>query len=174
MSIPVVHTIPSVAFCFKEKDKWSIDIKKLKQMGLKRGKWLKELKEKGEVVYRGKKIKIEDVANKKPGIKVVYTGDTTPCENVVKLAKNADVLIHDGTFYDEKDAEDKYHSTVVDAAKIAKKANVKYLILTHISRKYQKDDVKKLEEAAREVFSNSFVAKDFMKVIIKRGKVEIK
>jgi len=35
LSIPVVHTIPSVAFCFKEKDKWSIDIKKLKQMGYK-------------------------------------------------------------------------------------------------------------------------------------------
>ena len=76
------------------------------------------------------------------------------------------MLIHDGTFLEE-DELDKAHGNVKDAAKIAKKANVKYLILTHISRRYQ--DPKELEEQAREIFPNSFVAYDLMKVKLKQG-----
>ena len=58
LSVPVLHTIPSVAFAFKEKDVWRIDEKRLKELGLKRGKWLKELKEKGEVVYGGRRLRV--------------------------------------------------------------------------------------------------------------------
>jgi ribonuclease Z len=168
-SIPVLHTVPSVAFAFKEKDVWRIDENKLKELRLKRGKWLKELKEKGEVIYNGKKIKIEDVASLQKGLKVVYSGDTKPCENLIELAKDADLLIHDATFLEEDEDMQKYHSSVKDAAKIAKKANVKKLILTHISRRYQKEDVERLLSEAREVFDNVEVAYDLMKVSLKRG-----
>jgi ribonuclease Z len=168
LSIPVLHTVPSVAFAFKEKDVWRIDEKKLKELGLRRGKWLKELKEKGEVIYNGKKIKIEDVASLQKGLKVVYSGDTKPCENLVELAKDADLLIHDATFLEEDEDMQKYHSSVKDAAKIAKKANVKRLILTHISRRYQKEDVERLVKEAKEVFDNVEVAYDLMKVALKR------
>jgi ribonuclease Z len=169
LSVPVLHTVPSVAFAFKEKDVWRIDEKKLKELGLRRGKWLKELKEKGEAIYNGKKIKIEDVASLQKGLKVVYSGDTKPCENLVELARDADLLIHDATFLEEDEDVQKYHSSVKDAAKIAKKANVKKLILTHISRRYQKEDIERLLNEAREVFDNVEVAYDLMKVALKRG-----
>jgi ribonuclease Z len=168
LSVPVLHTVPSVAFAFKEKDVWRIDEKKLKELGLRRGKWLKELKENGEAIYNGKKIKIEDVASLQKGLKVVYSGDTKPCENLVELAKDADLLIHDATFLEEDEDVQKYHSSVKDAAKIAKKANVKKLILTHISRRYQKEDIERLLNEAREVFDNVEVAYDLMKVVLKR------
>ena len=168
LSIPVLHTVPSVAFAFKEKDVWRIDENKLKEFGLKRGKWLKELKEKREAIYNGKKIRIEDVATLQKGLKVVYSGDTKPCENLVELAKDADLLIHDATFLEEDEDMQKYHSSVKDAAKIAKKANVKKLILTHISRRYQKEDVERLLSEAREVFDNVEVAYDLMRVVLKR------
>jgi len=168
LSIPVLHTVPSVAFAFKEKDVWRIDENKLKELGLKRGKWLKELKEKREAVYNGKKIRIEDVATLQKGLKVVYSGDTKPCENLIELAKDADLLIHDATFLEEDEDMQKYHSSVKDAAKIAKKANVKKLILTHISRRYQKEDVERLLSEAREVFDNVEVAYDLMRVVLKR------
>jgi ribonuclease Z len=162
-SIPVYHTVPSVAFCFKEKTKWNIDIKKLKQMGLKRGVWLKKLKKFGKAEFDGKDIKIEDVSNSKPGLKVVYSGDTKPCENLVKISKAADLLIHDGTFLEED--ESKAHADVKQAATTAKKAEAKQLILTHISRRYT--DPKELEEEAKKVFKNTKIAHDFMKIKLK-------
>jgi ribonuclease Z len=162
-SIPVLHTVPAVAFCFKEKDRWNIDTKKLKQLGLKRGAWLKKLKKLGKAEIKGKEIKIEQVASSKPGLKVVYSGDTKPCENIMKIAKDADLLIHDGTFLEEE--EGKAHADVKQAAKVAEKAKVKQLILTHISRRYT--DPKELEEEAKKVFKNTKVAYDFMKIKLK-------
>jgi len=172
-SIPVLHTVPTVAYAFKEKDKWHINLNRLKELGLKRGRWLKELKRNGKAEYKGKIIRLEDVAEKERGLKVVYTGDTLPCDNVVKIAKNADLLIHDATFFEEEEAKGKYHATVRQAAKIAKKAGVKYLVLTHISRRYTKDDLKKMEDEAKKIFENTVIAHDFMKVVIKRNYIKI-
>lgn len=167
-SIPVLHTIPSVAYCFKEKNRWSIDLEKLKELGLKRGFWLKKLKKYGKAEYKGKEIKIEDVANSKPGLKIVYTGDTKPCDNVVSIAENADLLIHDSTFLEPDESNSRFHATVKDAAKIAKKANVKELVLTHFSRRYT--DIKELEDEAKNVFENTKAAYDFMKIRLKTSK----
>jgi len=163
-SIPVFHSVPTVAFCFQEKDKWNIDENKLKKLKIKRGPWLKKLKKTGKIEWKGKKVKIEDVGYVKKGLKVVYSGDTRPCRNIVKISKNADLLIHDGTFLEE-DVGEKAHADVKEAAKLAKKANVKQLILTHISRRYT--DLKELEDEAKKVFKNSKVAYDFMKVKLK-------
>jgi len=163
-SIPVFHSVPTVAFCFQEKDKWNIDEDKLKKLGIKRGPWLKKLKKTGKLEWKGKRLKIEDVGYVKKGLKVVYSGDTRPCKNIVKISKNADVLIHDGTFLEE-DVGEKAHADVKEAAKLAKKAKVKQLILTHISRRYT--DLKELEDEAKKVFKKSKVAYDFMKVKLK-------
>ena len=165
LSIPVYHSVPTVAFCLKEKDKWNIDEDKLRKLGIKRGPWLKKLKKTGKLEYKDKKVKIQDVGYVKEGLKVVYSGDTRPCKNIVKISKNADLLIHDGTFLEE-DVGSKAHADVKEAAKLAKRAKVKQLILTHISRRYT--DIKELEEEAKKVFKNSKVAYDFMKVKIKK------
>jgi len=162
-SIPVLHTVPSVAYCFQEKDRWNIDTKKLKEIGLRSGAWLKKLKKTGKMEYKGKQIKIEDVANVKPGLKVVYSGDTKPCDNMLEISRNADLLIHDGTFLEEE--ESKGHADVKQAAKIAKDAEVKQLILTHISRRYT--DPKEIEQEAKKIFHNTRVAHDFMTIKLK-------
>jgi len=162
-SIPVLHTIPAVAYCFQEKPRWNIDTKKLKELGLRSGAWLKRLKKLGKIDYKGREVRIEEVANLKPGLKVVYSGDTKPCENMLEISKNADLLIHDGTFLEEE--EGKAHADVKQAAKIAKEANVKQLILTHISRRYT--DARELEEEAKKIFPNTKVAFDFMKIKLK-------
>ncbi|MEM5879118.1 MAG: ribonuclease Z [Candidatus Aenigmatarchaeota archaeon] len=162
-SIPVLHTVPAVAYCFQEKPRWNIDIKRLKELGLRSGAWLKKLKKRGKVEYKGREIRVEDLANLRPGLKVVYSGDTKPCDNILEISRNADLLIHDGTFLEEE--EGKAHADVKQAAKIAKEANVKQLILTHISRRYT--DAKELEEEAKKIFPNTRVAFDFMQVRLK-------
>jgi len=53
--------------------------------------------------------------------------------------------------------------TAKDAARIAKKAGVKRLLLTHISPRYD-DNPKILEKEAREIFRNTDIANDFMKI----------
>ncbi len=162
-SIPVLHTIPSVAYCFREKERWNIDLDKLKKLGLSRGYWLNKLKKLGKTEHKGKEIKLEDVANSKQGLQVVYTGDTKPCDNIVKMATGSDLLIHDGTFLEEE--EGKAHADVKQAAKIAIKSKAKQLVLTHISRRYT--DLEEIEKEARKVFDNTKVAYDFMKVNLK-------
>lgn len=165
LSIPTLHTVPSAAYCIKEKDSWGINVDKLKKLELKRGHWLKKLKKDGKTEVKGKVVKIEDVAELNPGLKVVYTGDTKACKTVVKISKDADMLIHDATFLDADKEKGKYHATTKEAAEIAKKANVKQLILTHVSRRYT--DTKPLEDEAKEVFPKTIVAHDFMKVKLK-------
>ena len=111
----------------------------------------------------GRVVKPEQVmGSPRPGRKVVYAGDTRPCENVVELARDADVLIHDCTLADElaDRAADSAHSTPSEAAEVAKQANVKQLVLIHISPRYE-DDAPLLEQA-KKIFPNTVVAHDLM------------
>lgn len=163
-STPAYHTVPAVAYCFKEKDRWNIDENKLKDFSIKRGPWLRKLKKEGKIEFKGKTISIKDVGYIKRGLKVVYSGDTKPHKNIANMSKDADLLIHDGTFLEEDIAE-KSHSDVKKAAELAKLANVKKLILTHISRRYT--DTKDLEDQAKELFPNTIIAKDMMKINLK-------
>lgn len=171
-SIPVEHTVPAVAYCLKEKDSWKIVPSKLKQLGLKKGKWLKKLKKLGKCRIKGKEVKIEEVATLKKGFKIVYTGDTKPCSNVVKISRDADLLIHDGTFFEDLADKKPAHASFKQAVEIAKKANAKHLILTNISRRYQEEELRKMEEEAKKLFPNAIIARDFMQVILKRGHIE--
>ncbi|MBI4399925.1 ribonuclease Z, partial [Candidatus Micrarchaeota archaeon] len=107
-----------------------------------------------------------DVSNVKKGKKIVYSGDTTYCESIVKASKEADLLIHEATFDNElkHEAEEKKHSTVSDAATTAKKAKAKKLILTHISNRYKADDL--LLSQARKIFKNTEIAFDGLEILL--------
>ena len=173
-SIPVEHTVPAVAYALKEKDSWQILPEKLKELNLPRGRWLKKLKEKGKYVIKGREVSIEEVAVPRKGLKIVYTGDTKPCDNVVKISMNADLLIHDGTFFEDYLVEGRRagHASFKQAIEIAKKANVKHLILTNISRRYQEEDLKKMEEEAKKLFKNVKIARDFLQVVLKKDSIQ--
>jgi ribonuclease Z len=83
----------------------------------------------------------------------------------VKISEDANILIHDATFLEADEAKGKAHADVKQAAIIAKKAKVKQLILTNISRRYKDPD--ELEKTAKKVFKNSKVAHDLMEIKIK-------
>ncbi len=114
----------------------------------------------------GRKVGPEElVGPPRPGRKVVYTGDTRPSAEIVRVAENADLLIHDGTFGAEEGdrAAETDHSTAVEAAQIALSARAKKLVLNHLSARYSKDFYPLLEQA-REVFPDTTVARDGMKL----------
>lgn len=98
------------------------------------------------------------------GRKIVYATDTRPCDEVALLAHHADVLVHDGMFDDDlrEQAKLKKHSTVVQAARLAKRAQVKRLILTHVSNRYLDDRPLLLQ--ARSIFPDTKMARDLMEI----------
>lgn len=163
-STPVKHSVPAVAFMFKENDSWNVDIQKAEKLfGLKEGPLVGKLKNQGKVEIRGKTLHLKDVGVLKKGLKVVYTGDTEQCKTLLDLAKDSDLLIHDATFADEQ--EGIAHGSAKEAAILAKDANAKRLILTHFSRRYV--DVEPIKEDARKTFKNTDVAEDFMRITLK-------
>ncbi|HVY77773.1 MAG TPA: ribonuclease Z [Solirubrobacterales bacterium] len=91
---------------------------------------------------------------------VAITGDTSPCHSTVSAAADADLLIHEASFSEEEAqrAADTGHSTVGQAAAVAREAHVKLLALVHISSRYHVGTV--LEEA-REIFEPTVAPKDF-------------
>jgi len=162
----VRHGGRAFGFVFKEKDRIKFDEKKAKGLGIK-GRLFSEIEKKGEVVVNGRRILLSEVSWVKPGRKIVYTGDTSEDENVVRHAQDADILIHEATFLEEhrKEADERMHSTASSAAKIASKARVKTLILTHISPRYHLSEEQKFLKEAREHFNgNVLVARDGMVV----------
>ena len=172
-SIPVKHGVPAVAYAFIEKDRIKLDKKKLKELGLPvKGRMYKKLKERGEILYKGKKIKLEEVSFIEKGKKVVYSGDTKACTNLIKISKDADCLIIDSTFFEENPGdwlEGRHHMNVEEAIRIGEKAGVKRLILTHISRRYpnEKELRKKLSEILRKSsLKNVEIGRDLMKIVI--------
>jgi len=139
------------------------------KLGLKPGPAFGKLHRGIPVRLGDKIIKPEEVLGKpRKGIKITYSGDTRPSQNLVKLARDSHILIHEATF--EAGKEDKAmetgHSTASEAAEIAKKSNVKNLILTHLSTRYKRSDI--IEMAAREIFKDSIVAHDLMSVEVRK------
>ena len=98
------------------------------------------------------------------GHKLTYSGDTVPCEEMIGFSKDSTILIHESTYKaEDRDKADLHaHSTSVDAANIALQSNSKELILTHISTRYT--EVDDMLKEAREIFENTKIAKDLMKV----------
>lgn len=71
------------------------------------------------------------------GLKVVFSGDTSPCQSLEQVSSGADLLITDATYAEDiqSDIALEYgHMTFRMAAETAKKANVKRLWLSHYSQ----------------------------------------
>jgi ribonuclease Z len=85
---------------------------------------------------------------------VVYSSDTQPSEAVVALARGAGTLIHEATFAERDRGPARYvpHSSAADAGRVAARAGVRRLILTHIGVEYH-DDVAALAAEARGHFA---------------------
>lgn len=82
---------------------------------------------------------------------IVYTSDTEPCEEVVRQAKNVDVLIHEATCSETITGRKEGHTCVEDAARIAKEAGAKTLCLVHIGPELE-SHLHELKKRAEEIF----------------------
>ncbi|GFP79691.1 zinc phosphodiesterase elac protein 2 [Phtheirospermum japonicum] len=97
-----------------------------------------------------------------PGWKLVYSGDTRPCDKLIRASEGATVLIHEATFEDglSHEAKAKRHSTTSEALKVGDLCGVYRLILTHFSQRYP--EILELDETP--LPDNTCVAFDLMSV----------
>lgn len=163
----VKHNVPCLAYSIEEKKKPRFLREKAIELGVPVGPAFGRLHNGEEVEVDGKIIKPEQVLGEpRKGRKITYSGDTRPCEEMISLAKDSTVLIHESTFIEKEksNAEEHAHSTSIDAAYIAKDSNSKELILTHISTRYSKEYEEMMLNEAKEVFENTRMAKDLMEI----------
>ncbi|MGV3488983.1 MAG: ribonuclease Z [Tuberibacillus sp.] len=159
------HVVPSLGYRIVEKDKPGSLLKEKikKELGLSPGPLYKAFKEQESVILpNGQTVRTtEYIGPSKKGRSIAILGDTRPCQASVELARNADILVHEGTFTQEKEegANEFGHSSARQAAVIAKAAHVKQLILTHISARYQETDA--LLAEAKAIFPDTVIAEDF-------------
>lgn len=156
------HRIPSVGYALIENDRpGKFDVNKARAMGIPPGPLFGQL-QRGEsiVLPDGRSIASSDVVGtSRPGRRIVVSGDTRPCDGTIIASQNADVLIHEATFGDleQPRARDTRHSTAREAAIVARDANVKHLMLTHLSTRYDREPQTLLAQAREETKSGTIV-----------------
>ncbi len=165
---PTKHTIPNLAYSIEEKRSPKFLLDKAAALGVKPGPDFGKLQAGIPVNLKDKTILPEQVlGEKRKGRRIIYSGDTRPCTNMINFSYYADVLIHESTFDDshQDKAVENGHSTASEASQIAKTAQVRQLILTHISTRYKDTDL--LEKEALNIFENSIIAQDLMRIKVK-------
>lgn len=166
------HTVPDYAYKIEEIRQPKFLREEAINLGVKPGPLFGKLQDGQSITLDDGTVITPDMVSGPPreGVKLVFSGDTIPTDEMIDFADGVDVLIHEATF--TKDMRDKAlengHTVAYDAATIAKKANVEQLILTHLSNRFT--DSKPLEDEAQEVFENSTYANDFMIVSIENKK----
>jgi ribonuclease Z len=158
----VAHRTQAVGYALVEDDRpGRFDPARATALGVEPGP-LFGLLQRGETIsVGGRTVRPEEVMGEpRPGRKLVFTGDTEPCESTVAIAHEAELLVHDGTFAEEETerARQTRHSTARQAAEVARAAGVSMLALTHLSSRYFGTAI---EKEARAVFEPTVVPRDF-------------
>lgn len=167
-TIPLKHRVPTSGFLFEEKPKRPHIIREMidfHQVPIKQINAIKNgedfITEEGIVIPN--KVFTKPAA---PNLRYAYCSDTAYLEKIIPIIENVDLLYHESTFSQEDIARAKetFHSSAQQAAMIAKKANVKRLILGHFSARYPNENI--LLNEALEIFSDTILAKEKMNLKI--------
>ncbi len=167
-TIVLNHRIPCCGFIFKEKpllaniSKETIHLFQLtveEIIAIKAGSDL--TKRSGEVIKNA-----ELVTNIKEPRSYAYCSDTCYDERIAALVKGFNLLYHEATFLQEMEARAKetFHTTALQAGMIAKKANVKQLMIGHYSARYK--DLQPLLNEAKSVFDNTILAIEGQSIVV--------
>jgi ribonuclease Z len=134
-SFPVEHTSTCLAYTIELKRCGKFDLDRAKSQNIPIKYWNRL--QKGEIIidneneYRPEMV----LGKERKGIKLAYCTDTRPTKEIIEMIKGADLFICEGNYGDDKKLEkaiEKKHMLFSEAAYLAKTANVRELILTHL------------------------------------------
>ncbi len=166
-SIPLKHRVPTCGFVFKEQTK-EPNIKK--QAIYKYGLTIADIVSiKGGKKYfdiDGSEVPRSELVTEPPApLSYAYISDTAFMPEIVAHIHGASLLYHEATFAEDNAllAQKTLHSTAIQAATIARLANVGKLLLGHFSSRYKDTDV--IEAEAQTVFADSTAVFDGFKIL---------
>lgn len=170
-AFPVRHRGRSnYGYIFQESSFRPFLVEKAQELGVPAGPERRQLVlGKSVTLADGRLIEPDDVLGPlELGAKVVFGGDGESNEVLREAARGADLLVSEATFMENEAKEARLfgHTTARQAARLARKAGVKNLVLTHISRRYRERDI--LAEARSE-FPAAILARDLDHFMVKRG-----
>jgi ribonuclease Z len=173
-AFPVTHRGPDcLGFIFEERARRPFLPARADELGIPFGPERRDLVDGKELVLaNGRRVTPEEVLGPlQKGAKLVVIGDAGKTDDIVQACRDADALVIESTYLNEEAdmAEQFSHLTAQQAAGLAVRANVRHLILTHISRRYREKDVLKEAQA---VHPNVSVARDFDMFQVKRQEKE--
>ncbi|XP_037822795.1 ribonuclease Z, mitochondrial [Lucilia sericata] len=127
----------------------------------------------------GVRVDVLNPQDLKNPIKITYSGDTMPCQDLIDLGLNSQILIHEATMEDdlEEEAKIKTHSTISQAIQQGQLMQAQHTILTHFSQRYAKlprlqltsstDSLNDKETKETNTMQNVSIAFDNMQVSLK-------
>jgi ribonuclease Z len=159
-SFPLDHRIPCTGFKFTEKQRSRKIIKsKIEELSIpidmipliKKGQSFTDKKGK---IHLAEELTTEADAPKS----FAYCSDTVCSWKYINSIMNVDLLYHEATFMNDllARAEETFHTTALQAAEVALKANAKKLLIGHFSARYR--DLDPLLNEAKSVFLNTELA----------------
>lgn len=162
------HGVRSLGYALVEDDRpGAFDVGAARTLGVPDGPMLGELQRGADVTTpAGAVVRPGQVMGEaRAGRVVVLSGDTRPCAATEEAARGADLLVHEATFCDDhlERAIETRHSTSVEAAALAVRADVRMLALTHVSSRVQPREVRR---EAEQIFPGVVVPRDFDQVEI--------
>jgi ribonuclease Z len=163
VAYPVQHRGPDCyGYIFQEQSRRPFLNDKATELGVPNGPERKLLVSGQPIrLADGRTIQPEQVLGEwQRGTKLVMTGDIGEVDSTLKVAGEADALVTEATYSDGEAemARQNAHITAGQAARLARDANVRQLILTHISGRHREKD---LENEARAFFPDTVIARDF-------------
>jgi ribonuclease Z len=163
VTFPVAHGVQALGFALVEHPRpGRFDVQAADALGVPSGPERGMLQADEAVTLADGRVVTPDevLGPPRPGRKIVLSGDTSPSPTVLEAARGAEVLVHESTFLEEERerAQETAHATALEAAEIARDADVGLLALTHLSNRYFGPEIAR---EARTIFPETIVPKDF-------------
>ena len=161
-TIPLKHRVYTNGFLFVEKPKErKLNVDKVQEYEIETC-YFQNIKNGRDITLEdGRVIPNAELSFDPPAPRsYAFCSDTVYTESIIPIIKEVEVLYHETTFLNSEEhlAEKTMHTTAKQAAMIAKKANVKQLVLGHYSTRYE--SIKAFKKEAEEIFDNVLLGDD--------------
>ncbi|WP_017555770.1 ribonuclease Z [Nocardiopsis baichengensis] len=158
-ALPLDHRMPTYGYRLQEPDARRMLPERLAALGVS-GPDIGRLQREGRLEGPGgRTVTLEECSVPRPGQSMAFVMDTGECDNAVRLAQDADMLVIESTYLDSEErlAADYRHLTAGQAGRIAARARARLLVLTHISERYEAGDEPRFVEQAAARFDGPVV-----------------
>lgn len=167
-TIPLHHRMPCCGFLFAEKRRLNHIIREMVDFHQVPVYELNRIKNGADYVTPEGKIVSNNLLTRPsaPSRSYAYCSDTIYLPSIVEQIKGVDLLFHEATFANEDAprAKETFHTTAAQAAEIARRADVKKLLIGHFSARYEDENV--LLQEASAIFPDTQLAKETLCVSV--------